>query len=81
MSVSRLNQYTCAIDDKTWYYIPPLIFFILTALKVALYLCSEHSKVLYAFCYEISNMLLDLVMGAQAARNCHPQVGCLLMVN
>lgn len=81
MSVSRLNQYTCAIDDKTWYYIPPLIFFILPALKVTLYLCSGHSKVLYAFCYDLSNMLLGLVIGTQATQNCHSPVGYLLVVN
>ena len=81
MNVSQLSQYTCAIDDKAWYYTPSLIFFILTALKVTLYLCLEHSKELYAFCYELSNMLLCLVMGAQAAQNFHSHVRCLLMAN
>lgn len=65
--MSQLSQYTCAVDDKAWYYTPALIFFILTSLKLTLYLCLEHSKIPYAFCYELSNMLLGLVMGAQAA--------------
>jgi len=65
--MSQLSQYTCATDDKACYYTPSFIFFILSALKVTLYLCSKRFKVLYAFCYELSNMLLGLVIGAQAA--------------
>lgn len=42
--MSQLSQYRHAIDDKAWHYTPYLIFFILTALKVTLYLPLEHSK-------------------------------------
>lgn len=81
MSVSQLSQYTCAIGDKAWYYTLALIFFIVTALQVILYLCLERSKVLHAFCYDLSNVFLGLVMGVQAAQNFHSHVGYLSMAN